>query len=310
MQDPQATRSRLLSPKGITWASLCVNMLLAAGKILAGIFCRSQTILADGLHSGSDLLTDFAVLAGLRVSNKPADSCHPYGHRRFSTLVALFVGAALAGAAAWIAYDAIRTFHNIIDGRQRSISAGLPFWLALVSAPVKEVMFRLTRLVGNRSSDVSLLANAWHHRTDAFTSVAAAIGLAGVLFGGPNWQFLDPLTATVLATFLLVVAWKIMAKNAAELVDRSPSSKIMGSIEQAVTGTQGVQSFHSFRARQTGGKVIVDIHVQVNPDITVAQGHEIASAVRRAVIQGQNQVLDVIVHVEPAERENNRDGLI
>jgi len=291
----------VLTPRGITWTSVAANVALSAAKLIVGLACGSRALLADALHSGSDLFTDLAVLAGLRVSSKPADGCHPYGHRRVSTLVALFVGGALVGAAGWIIYGALETIHDLTHGVSPPLAAGAPFWVALASAPAKELMYRLTRHVGQRADDVSLVANAWHHRTDALTSLAAAAGLAGVVLGGEAWHFLDPLTAAILATFLVVVGVRIASGAAAELIDRAPAEQVLRSIQQAVTRTRGVRGYHAVRARRIGGKVDMDIHVQVDPMLTVQQGHEIAAAVRRHVRQAHRDVLEVIVHIEPAE---------
>ena len=290
-----------LTPRGVTWLGLVVNAVLAVLKVLAGVVFHSQTILADGLHSGSDLVTDVAVLASLRVASRRPDSDHHYGHRRVSTLAGMFVGSALLLAAAWIVTIAIVTY----DHPHVRVRGMLPLALALISIVVKEVLFRLTRRVGRQSADLALMANAWHHRTDAFTSVAAAAGLAGVTFGGPRWAFLDHLTAVVLAAFLAVVALKIIRQAASELIDRAPGSAILAGIKRAVAGTDGVESFHAFRARQTGGKVEMDIHVQVDPELTVRKGHDIASAVRQNAMEADPSVVAVIVHIEPVERSTS-----
>lgn len=292
-----------MTPRSVTWASVVANMALAAAKILAGIFTYSQTILADGLHSGSDLVTDIAVLAGLRVSSRPADSGHNYGHGRVSTLVAMFVGAALLAAAGWIAYSAISSLH---EGSRHNVSPDLPFWLAMISIPVKEILFRVTRTIGRRTGNLSLIANAWHHRTDAFTSIAAAIGLGGVIIGGADWQFLDAMTAMVLTAFLIVVAMQIMIKSGSELIDSAPSEESLAQIEEAVTGTAGVVSYHAMRARQVGGAVEMDIHIQVDPLLTVGQGHDIAAAVKRRLLESPCDISEVIVHIEPAEKKDIR----
>ncbi|HAU39300.1 MAG TPA: cation-efflux pump [Phycisphaerales bacterium] len=290
-----------LNPRSVTWLSVLVNTLLAAGKILAGVVFYSQTILADGLHSLSDLVTDIAVLAGLRVSDKPADDCHHYGHRRVSTLTSLFIGAALLAAAGYIAYNAINLFHDFIDNKSMpAVRPVLPLVMALLSIVSKEILFRVTRIVGQRVGDNSLIANAWHHRSDAFSSIAAAAGLAGVLIGGENWRFLDPLMAIVLSAFLVVVALQIMYSSASELIDRAPEAQLLATIEQAIRDTHGVRSHHAFRARRIGGKVDMDVHVQVDPNLTVHEGHDIASAVRDAVQRADANVVKVIVHVEPA----------
>ena len=301
-QQPSGTSA--LNPRRVTWLSVLVNLLLSGGKIITGIAFRSQTILADGLHSMSDLITDGAVLAGLSVSQRPADGAHHYGHRRVSTLVAVFVGAALLAAAAYITYNGVALLHNFIDGRALPpIRPLVPFLMAIVSIPFKEAMFQVTRHVGRRWADSSLLANAWHHRSDAFSSIAAAAGLAGVMFGGPRWQFIDPLMAIVLAAFLVAMALRIIADGASELIDRAPGKATLTGIARAVSQTKGVRSYHAFRARQVGGKVAMDVHVQVDPDLTVRQGHDIATAVRDQVRQADPQVIEVIVHVEPKQAD-------
>jgi cation diffusion facilitator family transporter len=273
------------------------NAALAVGKILAGLFCFSQAILADGFHSASDLATDAVVLAGLRVAGRPADHDHHYGHERVATLVALFVAVGLLGAASWIGYRALVTIQEPTE----RIRPNLPFYLAAASVPLKELLFHVTRFVGRRTGNLSVTANAWHHRSDAAASLAAAAGLAGVALGGPKWHFLDHVTAVVLAAFLTLVAVRIAGSAASELIDAAPSAATLDSIRQTVQRTDGVRSYHAFRARESGGKVSMDIHVQVDPDLTVREGHDIASEVKRAVMRADRKVVEVIVHIEPAE---------
>jgi len=286
-----------LTARRVTWMGIVIDAALACVKIWAGIVCASKAILADGLHSASDLVTDLAVLAGVQVAARPADRSHPYGHRRVTTLVGMFIGAVLLAAGGWIAFNAIAS----LPAPAGAIRPGLPFVLAAAAVPVKELLYQLTRRVGRRESNIALLANAWHHRTDAFTSVAAAAGLAGVLFGGPQWRMLDALTGLVLSAFLAVIAGRIILASASELIDSAPSAETVSGIERAVAQTTGVRSFHACRTRQVGGKVEMDIHVQVDPSLSVRQGHDIASAVRQAVMTADNKVIAVVVHVEPAE---------
>lgn len=288
----------MLTPRSVTWAGIVADTALSVAKVAVGILCSSQALLADGLHSASDLVTDVAVLAGLKVAERPADRGHRYGHRRATTLVAMFVGVALLAAGGWIAYNAVVSLH----GRDARIRPGLPFWIAAASVPVKELLYQITRHVGRRESNLSLLANAWHHRTDAITSVAAAAGLGGVVLGGEGWRMLDAVTALVLAAFLVVVAVRIVRTSASEMMDRAPSDETLAAIEKAVSGTRGVRSYHAFRARRIGGKVEMDVHVQVDPSLTVREGHGIASAVKRAVMHADTGVVEVIVHVEPPEK--------
>jgi cation diffusion facilitator family transporter len=292
----------LLTPHGITWASVCLNVLLTGAKIVVGILCRSQALIADGVHSGSDLASDAPVLAALRVANRPADRTHHYGHLRVNTLASMVVGAMLAGAAAMIAIEAVRALHNYVHHHPvPQVNPGWPFWIALASAPIKELLFQVMRHVGRKASNMAVVVNAWHSRADAFAALAAATGLGGVLLGGSHWRFLDPLTAMVLAAFLLVIAVKIVGEAASELIYRAPNQAVVDHLQRVLAGTEGVRSFHAFRARQLGGKVEMDVHVQVDPMLTVAAGHDIASAVRRRVREADERVVAVIVHVEPAQ---------
>jgi len=295
MQGESVTTTAVLTPRGVTWLGLVVNLVLSAAKIAGGWIFGSQAILADGLHSLSDLVSDFAVLAGLRVSERPADTTHPWGHRRVSTVVAMFVGALLALLAAAIIYNAILSFRVTHE----PLTSVVPLLLALATIPAKEALFHLTRVVGRRVGDVSLVANAWHHRSDAFSSVAAAAGLTVVAVGGQGWAFVDELTALVLSAFLLVAAGQIIWTSISELTDRAPGAEMIAAIEQAIAGTTGVRDHHAIRARQIGGKVTMDVHVLVDPELTVRQGHDIASAVTASVKHADPNILDVNVHIEP-----------
>jgi cation diffusion facilitator family transporter len=287
----------ILTPGKVTWLGLIFNVLLALLKIIIGLLFNSQALFADGLHSISDIISDVAVLAGIRIAEKPADGNHPYGHLRISTLVAMFIGLLLLGASIWIVYSAIITLHD----SNKQVQTSLPFWVALASIPVKEFLFQITRIVGRKTSNIALIANAWHHRTDALTSLAAAAGLAGVAFGGPDWAFLDRLTAVVLSAFLFVVAVKIIYKAATELIDQAPDTKVLAEIEEIISKTDGVHSYHAIRARIVGGKVEMDLHIQVDPGLSVQEGHDIATDVRSRVLLHHPNVVEIIVHIEPAD---------
>ena len=289
-----------LSTSGVTWAGVGVNAALGITKIAIGVIARSQTLLADGLHSVSDLLSDFAVLVGLRLSSRPADESHHYGHGRVTTLVTMLVGTALLATALWIVYNAIVGFRE-----PREVSFGtIPFWVALVSIAPKELLYRVTLRVGRQAGDMSVVANAWHHRTDVFTSMAAAAGLAGVTFGGPEWAFLDSLTAVVLSAFLAVVAIRFIRQSVSELIDAAPDGQISGRIERAVAETPGVHTYHKLRLRMMGGSVILDVHVHVDPGLSVVEGHDIATEVRARVLDCGCDVAEAVVHIEPCEEEH------
>ncbi|MBN1555348.1 MAG: cation transporter [Phycisphaerae bacterium] len=295
---PKTTNSHDMTPRGVTWLGLVSNLALSGGKIGVGILFGSQAILADGVHSLTDLASDIAVLIGLRYGDRPADPCHPYGHRRMHTLVAMFIGLGLLGLAWEIGYHAVLSLRAPL----RPIHGPWPLLLALATIPVKELLYHLTAAVGRRTDNPAVLANAWHHRTDAMSSFAAAGGIAGAMFLGPNGSVLDPMMAAVIAAFLVMASAKLVWSSAGELIDRAPGAKKMSRIANIVLQTDGVRSYHAIRARNLGGKVDMDIHVLVDPDLSVREGHKIASEVRRRIQKAESNVQQVIVHIEPDER--------
>jgi cation diffusion facilitator family transporter len=275
---------------------MVVNLVLAGAKIAAGVLFSCQAILADGVHSLTDLVSDLAVLASLKWGSRPADMSHPYGHRRVHTLVAMFVGLALLAAAAMIGYRAVASLSSVAAG---AIIGPLPLALAGLTVPVKEVLFRITRRTALLARNPAILANAWHHRSDAFTSLVAFAGIAGAMFGGARWHMLDGLTAAVLAAFLLTAAMKIILSACDELTDRAPAKAQVARLGEVIRQTPGVRNFHAIRARELGGKVEMDLHILVDPNLTVEAGHNIASAVRQRILTADNSVQQVIVHIEP-----------
>jgi cation diffusion facilitator family transporter len=300
-EETRQTGNEPMSPTRVTWLGVSVNAALGVLKVTLGLSMHTQTLVADGLHSISDLLTDAAVLAGLRVSSKPADARHHYGHRRVTTVVTMLIGGVLVASAAWIVYRAIVTY----DEPHPLTQAGLAFWVAAASVAPKELLYRVTRGVGIRAGDASLVANAWHHRTDAFTSIAAAAGLAGVAVGGPAWAFLDHITAVVLAAFLVVAAVRFIGESVAELIDTAPPAPVVKCIEDTISGTSGVRGFHALRVRKLGGSLWLDVHVLVDPTLTVVQGHDLATAVRERVLGCGCNVIEAIVHIEPYGGEDD-----
>ncbi len=281
----------------MTVVGLAANVALTVGKVLIGLAFGSATLLADGIHSAGDLVSDIALLAGLNLSRKEADVSHPYGHRRVQTLVALFIGLLVVASAGGVVYTAARKW---IEGTP--IAYGwIPFIAAMVSVVAKEILFRATRRVGRRTGDTAVLANAWHHRSDAFSSVAAAIGMFGVALGGGEWGFLDNVTAIALGGVLVAMGSKLTFTAAQELIDRAPSRAVLDHIAGIVARTEGVRTYHAFRMRQSAGKLEMDVHIQVDPALSVGEGHDIATEVRRRIMEADPSVTTVIVHVEPAE---------
>ncbi len=274
---------------------MVTNIVLTITKIAFGLLFNSTAIIADGFHSGSDLASDIAVLWGIPAARRPADADHQYGHSRYETIVTMVVGFLLIGAALWVAIESIAT----MSVRHSGPTSWLPFWAAVATIVLKEPLYWLTRRVGMRHHNASVVANAWHHRADSLAALAAGIGIAVATAGGPRWAFVDHLTAVVLAAFLFIMGLNIVRGAMQELSDRAPDPAVEDRIHSAITAINGVVGFHACRARRSAGVIDMDVHVQVAPDITVRAGHDIATAVEEAVQKAVPEVSDVVVHVEP-----------
>lgn len=297
-----STARRILEERRVTVGGMVINVLLTVFKILVGVTGRSSAIIADGLHSGSDLASDIAVLWGIRAARRPADADHHFGHARYETIVTMFVGILLLAAALWVGIHSIAT----LPGKHPGLVSWLPFWAAVTSILLKETLYWVTRHVGRKYRNASIVANAWHHRSDAFSSVAAAAGIAGATIGGPNWAFLDHLTAVVLAAFLVVIGVRIVRDALFDLSDRAPDPASARRVHETISSIPGVVGFHACRARRSAGVIEIDVHVQVAPELTVRKGHDIATRVERDIRAALPGVTGVVVHIEPTD-DRSRD---
>ena len=278
----------------VTGAGMAVNVALAAGKFAVGLGCSSQALVADAVHSLSDLVTDVAVILGVRYWTAPADEVHPYGHGKIEALVSLFIAGALALVAYGLGVGALRSLAH-----GAATAPGLPaFFLALVSVVSKEALFRWTRRVARRLRSTALEANAWHHRSDAVSSVPVAVSVAVANFF-PSLAWADAAGATLVSLFVLQAAWAIGKSSVLELIDAEIGTTAMD-VAALVQKLPNVRRVHKVRARRYGGAFSVDLHVHVDPTLTVTQGHAIGHAVRDALLASDLNVADVVVHVEPA----------
>ena len=282
---------------GVTVAGAGINIALSAAKITAGLMFHCQTVLADGVHSLSDLISDLAVLISIHWGNQPPDEKHPYGHRRVHNLAGLSIGIMLLVTSVWIGYRAVTSLFHLETG----IVGWIPLALAAATVPAKEWLYHWTRRVGLRTHNSAIAANAWHHRTDAFTSLAASAGIAGAMFLGGDWAILDPVCAFLLAGLLAASSLRMLYQTANELMDRAPHKAELAAMERVIQETPGVLDYHAIRARRTGGLIEMDIHIQVEGSLTVAQGHAIAGRVRHRMFEAEPSLQEVIIHIEPYE---------
>jgi cation diffusion facilitator family transporter len=282
--------------KQITWIGLVANVLLSAFKVVAGIIGSSQAIVADGIHSLSDTTTDIALLIGVRYWSAPPDQNHPHGHRRIETVITAVIGFVLVLVAIGISYNAIITLYAKHSRPPELIA----FIAAVVSIVSKEFLYHWNIRVGRRIKSPAVIANAWHHRSDGLSSIPAAVAVAGASFF-PQWYFLDHIGAVIVSVFILHAAWKISWPALKELTDSSAGLEIREQIEKISRDTDGVLGVHKCRTRRHGFGLLVDIHVQVKPDLTVHAGHEISRAVKQRLLEEGPDVIDVIIHIEPHE---------
>lgn len=297
------TNNRNNSPSAqirfVTIAGLICNIILSILKVTLGVIGNSQSVVADGIHSISDCSTDIAVLVGLKYWNMPPDKDHPYGHRRIETLVASFIGLSLIAAAAFLGKEAVDKFRS----GSFVVPAPIALSAALISILVKEFLYRWTYKVGVELKSPSMKANAWHHRSDAFSSVAVAAAIACALIN-PNWAILDPVAAIVVAMLILQAAIKIIKPSLHELTDAGASASELEQIEKIVLSIEQVNSVHALRSRFHGEGMHIDLHIQIDGNLSVREGHVIAGKTKHLLIERGPNIVDVLVHVEPFEPDD------
>lgn len=276
------------------WVGVVGNLGLAGFKLMAGIVGHSHAVVADAVHSVSDLVTDFAVIAGVHFWSKPADDDHPHGHQRIETLVTVAIGVVLALVAVGIGWNAVFESH--------SESEPTPTLVALVAAVVsivtKEGLYRWTAVVGERAASPALVANAWHHRSDALSSVPAAAAVAVSLID-PRLAVVDRIGAVAVCLFILWAAWRIAQPALAQLIDTAAPAEERDRLERLALSVRGVRDAHAIRTRYVGSTLAVDLHVVVDPALSVEEGHAIGEAVKRRLLERGSKVGDVLVKVEP-----------
>lgn len=284
----------------ITWIGLLLNLLLGAIKTVAGWALGSKALIADGIHSLLDLLTDIAVLIGFSMAGRPEDDNHLYGHHKFASFAKFFVGGTL------MVFSISLVVSALLGLRSEALvpHPGMAALIALVSLVVKEALFHWTRRVAKRLKSDLLLANAWHHRTDSISSLGVSIALAAVWLGGPSWAFLDGAVTLVFACYLVFEASRIFMRSCADLLDAAPEREIIEDLREHILPTPGALAYHDFRVRRVGDVFEIDLHLQVDPSLTVERGHEIAGDVKRRLCEKHPEVTKALIHVEPANEQH------
>lgn len=295
----KSERDRVL--RHVTWSGLVANLSLCLIKLLAGLAAASQALVADAVHSASDMVTDIALLTGQGWWSRPADSNHPYGHKRLEGFVTIFVGFSLAVAAVGIGVRAISDLH--VSG------ASPPGFTALLAAvfslAVKEAMYRWTIREGKRIDSPALVANAWHHRSDAFSTVPVLLALILTTLA-PQWSFLDRVGALAVCIFLLVAARRIAWPAFQKLLDVSAGREMTAAIADTALAMPHVQEVHKIRTRFLGdNQLAIDLHIMVDGRMSVSEGHDVSERVKKKLLTTYSRVNDVIIHLEPLPSANS-----
>lgn len=283
----------------VTWVGFWVNTALMVLKLAVGYWGHSDALVADGYHSLSDFGTDFIVLIFVGIAYKRADSDHPYGHGKFETLASLLIGVALLGVALGIGWSGTATMVRWWHGQELPRPEFITIIVAAVSILAKEVLYRYTYAAGVRIDSSALKANAWHHRSDAISSVATVVGVAGSYFLGANFRLLDPLASVLIAVFIAMAAWKVVRPALDELLEKSLPSDEVDDIRRTILSVKGVHALHKLKTRRSGHSKVIDVDIKVDPYITVTAGHDISTQVERTLRQRYGSDIYIYVHVEP-----------
>jgi cation diffusion facilitator family transporter len=287
----------------ITWRVAGANLGLSLLKILAGYFGHSQAVLADGVHSASDFVTDILLLVSLRIAAKPPDADHQYGHKRVETLMAAAFGLILVGVGASFIRSGVIRIDQIVNHGLRYEIGWIATAGALVTAICKEYLYHYNLRWGQRLNNQGIVANAWENRSDAMSSFGTFVGVTAVVVGGQRWTVLDPIITVIVAVLIIRFALGILLPNINILIGRSADQDVVESIRAAAESIPGVQDAHNIRTRFEGSDLAVDLHLDVLPTISVASGHELAEQVEKRIKASVPTVEEVIVHVEPGTRD-------
>ena len=286
----------------VTLAGSVVNLLLVGVKAFAGVAGHSAAMVSDAVHSLSDFITDIVVLVFVRVSARPQDEDHDYGHGKYETVATLFIGLALAAAAVGIVVSGALKLARWLQGEGLPSPGRLALWAALVSIVAKELLFQYTRSRGKHLQSPALEANAWHHRSDALSSIGAAIGIGGAIFLGHRWTVLDPLASIVVGAMLVKVAWDLLGPSFGELTDSSLPAETEQEMIDLIREVPGVEDPHNLRTRRVGNRIVAEVHIRLDGSQTLSEAHEKATEVELRFKDRFGEQSHIIVHMEPLKR--------
>jgi len=292
-------KSRLKQTSHVIWVGFFANIVLTLLKLAAGILGRSSAMVADAIHSVSDFVTDLVIAGSLKVAAKPRDGNHKYGHGKVETLAAAFVGVVLFGVGVGILYSGAGNIYTHYTDGPLQRPGMIAFYAAVFSIALKEVLFRYTIRAGNRTHSPVVIANAWHHRSDVYSSLATLIGIGGAIFFGPEWVILDPLAAILVSFFIFKVGFVIVKEAMLELIETSLPSDTEREILDLAKGVEGVYNPHDLKTRKIGSNMAIDLHIQVPYDMNVKDAHDITVNLEKKLRAEFGEDTFISVHMEP-----------
>lgn len=302
MEASEITASRTRLIYRVTVVGGIGNLILVLFKFIAGIIGRSNAMIADAVHSLSDFVTDIVVIFFVRISAKPQDKNYDFGHGKYETMATAIIGMILFAVGLGVLWNSGMSIWRWWNGAELGSPGMLALVAAIVSIAVKEILYRYTVRVGRKIGSQAVTANAWHHRSDALSSISAVIGIGGAIFLGPGWRVLDPLAALVVSFFIIRIAYKLLVPCVEELMEKSLSDDVEQSIADALVDVLKGCDPHNMRTRRIGNQMAVDIHVRMDGNLTVTESHEITKLMEKRIrtILGDDAFINI--HVEPCER--------
>lgn len=285
----------------VTWAGSGVDIFLLIFKFAAGILGHSAAMIADAVHSLADFITDIVVLLFVKLSNKPKDKGHDYGHGKYETLATAVIGIALLGVGLMICYNGITKTWKAINGVILVQPGIVAFIAALVSVAIKEWCYRFTAVAGKKVHSEAVVANAWHHRSDALSSVGTALGIGGAVILGQKWAVLDPIAAIVVSIFIIVTSWKLIRQSVGELLDESLPDSMENEIVEIAKSEQGVSGIHNLRTRRIGNQIAIEMHLRMPGQLTLYEAHQHSTHIEDRLRKHFGAGTIITIHPEPVK---------
>ncbi len=292
-------KKRFAEASKIVWLGFVANVILTLLKLLAGILGRSAAMVADAIHSISDFMTDLVIAGSLKVAAKPRDGNHKYGHGKVETLAAAFVGGVLCAVGAGILYSGVKSIIGHFGDQPLNKPGMVAFYAAVISILIKELLFRYTLVTGRQINSNVLIANAWHHRSDVYSSLGTLLGIGGAIFLGPRFVILDPLAAIIVSFFIFKVAIGVMREALLELIETSLPHQKEQEILQLAGKVEGVHEPHDLKTRKIGSNIAIDMHILVRKDLNVEEAHDITVRLEKCLREKYGKGTHISVHTEP-----------